>query len=230
MKKVLVIILLQMVSLDLFAATDYCKNGTGLYVNVCFNDDLSAAVDDLQAEIDARVSDESQARENGDASTLSSANTYTDGKMSAEAQARENGEARTLSSANSYTDGQILTESEARVSGEARTLSAANNYTDNKFNDFYSATETKFNKLDDKINRVSNRLNAAIAGTTAIASIPYVAENSFSYGIGVGNYSNGKAMAAGTQFKTSLNSNMRVNVSWDSAGNIATGAGFSAGW
>ncbi|KYP82221.1 hypothetical protein WB66_24485, partial [bacteria symbiont BFo1 of Frankliniella occidentalis] len=75
--------LLQLLSFSSFAATDYCKDGTGLYVNVCFNDDLSAAVDDLQAEIDSQVSAESQSRADGDASTLSSANTYTDGKVTA---------------------------------------------------------------------------------------------------------------------------------------------------
>ena len=170
--------LLQLLSFSSFAATDYCKDGTGLYVNVCFNDDLSAAVDDLQAEIDSQVSAESQSRADGDASTLSSANTYTN----------------------------------------------------EVFSSFTADSNKKFESIDHKINKLSDRLNAAIAGSTAIASIPYVAEDSFSFGVGIGNYSNGNAVALGSQYKTSRNSNIRVNVSWDSTGNVASGAGFSAGW
>jgi autotransporter adhesin len=196
--------LLQLLSFSSFAATDYCKDGTGLYVNVCFNDDLSAAVDDLQAEIDSQVSAESQSRADGDASTLSSANTYTDGKVTAESQSRADGDASTLSSANTYTN--------------------------EVFSSFTADSNKKFESIDHKINKLSDRLNAAIAGSTAIASIPYVAEDSFSFGVGIGNYSNGNAVALGSQYKTSRNSNIRVNVSWDSTGNVASGAGFSAGW
>ncbi|EHN1697414.1 YadA-like family protein [Salmonella enterica subsp. enterica serovar Newport] len=93
-----------------------------------------------------------------------------------------------------------------------------------------SYSNKRFKQLDDKINRAEKRLNAGVAGVTAIASIPYVAENSFSYGVGIGNYKNGKAVATGIQYKTSLNTNVRLNVSWDSAHNNVYGAGFSGGW
>ena len=73
-------------------------------------------------------------------------------------------------------------------------------------------------------------LNAGIAGVTAIASIPYVAENNLSWGVGLGNYQNGNALAAGVQYKTSPNTNVRLNVSWDSAHNSALGVGFAGGW
>ena len=187
-----------------FAAQDYCKDGTGLYNNVCFNDDLSDAVDDLQTEIDSQVTAESQARVSGDASTLSSA--------------------------NNYTDNQVTAESQARISGDASTLSSANKYTNDVFSNYYSDSERRLKTMDNKINRLSNRMNAAIASSTAIASIPYVAENNFSFGVGVGNYKNGNAMAVGTQYKTSTNTNVRLNVAWDSSGNSTSGAGFSAGW
>ncbi|EDI9321231.1 hypothetical protein CRW83_24730 [Salmonella enterica subsp. enterica serovar Newport] len=88
----------------------------------------------------------------------------------------------------------------------------------------------RFSQLGDKINRVEKKLNAGIAGVAAIASIPYVAENQFSYGIGLGNYSNGNATAAGVQLKTSANTNLRLNVSWDSSHNTALGLGFAGGW
>ncbi|EKT1605709.1 YadA-like family protein, partial [Salmonella enterica] len=90
----------------------------------------------------------------------------------------------------------------------------ANNYTDNKFNQLSHSSNQRFRQLDDKINRAEKRLNAGIAGATAIASIPYVAENTFSYGLAVGNYRNGNALAGGVQYKTSPNANVRLNVSW----------------
>ncbi|EBP9900711.1 hypothetical protein AVM50_23420, partial [Salmonella enterica] len=66
-------------------------------------------------------------------------------------------------------------------------------------------------------------LNAGIAGVTALSSIPYSSGNKFSYGIGMGNYQNGNAVVAGVQFRVSPSTNVRLNISWDSAGNNATG-------
>ena len=106
----------------------------------------------------------------------------------------------------------------------------ANNYTDNKFNQLNSSSNQRFEQLDKKIERAEKGLNGGVAGVTAIASIPYVAENSFSYGIGLGNYQNGNAVAAGVQYKTSPNTNVRLNVSWDSSSNTALGAGLAGGW
>ncbi|ELO3971216.1 YadA-like family protein, partial [Salmonella enterica] len=119
---------------------------------------------------------------------------------------------RTLESANTYTNHRS-------VQAENNAVARSNAYTDNRFGE-----------LRKSLQHTEKRLNAGIAGVTAIASIPYVAENSFSYGIGLGNYQNGKALAAGVQYKTSPNTNIRLNVSWDSAGNTATGVGLSGGW
>uniref|UniRef100_UPI003015F5F3 YadA C-terminal domain-containing protein n=1 Tax=Erwinia aphidicola TaxID=68334 RepID=UPI003015F5F3 len=147
-----------------------------------------------------------------------------------ESQSRADGDASTLSSANTYTNGKVTAESQSRADGDASILSSANTYTNEVFSSFTADSNKKFESIDHKINKLSDRLNAAIAGSTAIASIPYVAEDSFSFGVGIGNYSNGNAVALGSQYKTSRNSNIRVNVSWDSTGNVASGAGFSAGW
>ncbi|HDC1927055.1 TPA: YadA-like family protein, partial [Salmonella enterica] len=106
----------------------------------------------------------------------------------------------------------------------------ANNYTDNRFNQLHNSTSLRFKQLDEKINRTEKRLSAGVAGVAAISSIPYVAENSFSYGIGIGNYQNGNALAAGIQYKTSPNTNVRLNVSWDSSNNTVLGAGLAGGW
>lgn len=103
-------------------------------------------------------------------------------------------------------------------------------YTDTQINNVENRFNQKFSDLNKQINRTEKRLNAGIAGVTAIASIPYVAENSFSYGIGLGNYQNGNAMAAGVQYKTSPNTNVRLNVSWDSSSNTALGIGLAGGW
>lgn len=169
-----------------------------------------------------------------DKRTLVSANTYadqketdinnrTDGLLTTERQARIAGDAATLATAAAYSDaGDSLTLKQATAYSyisTRRALSEANRYTDNKFRN-----------LNNKIERAEKRLNAGIAGVTAISSIPYVAENSFSYGIGVGNYQNANAVAAGIQYKTSRNTNIRLNISWDSSHNTAIGAGVAGGW
>ncbi|WP_433990911.1 YadA-like family protein (plasmid) [Erwinia aphidicola] len=136
----------------------------------------------------------------------------------------------TLSSANGYTDGKVTAESAARQNADASTLSASKNYTDASFSSYWKKSEDNFNKVNSRIDKLNNKMNAAIASSAAIASIPYVAEDSFSLGIGTGNYSNGNALAAGVQYKTSINSNVRVNFSWDSTGQITSGAGIAVGW
>ncbi|EOY2377013.1 TPA: YadA-like family protein [Escherichia coli] len=210
------------------------------------------STDNLQNQINTlsdQVMDETRSRMEGDVATLAaarahsdendkktlaSAHTYTDqkettinnrtdGLLTTERQARIAGDAATLAAATAYSDaGDLLTLKQATTYSDisaSRALSEANRYTDNKFRN-----------LNNKIERAEKRLNAGIAGVTAISSIPYVAENSFSYGIGVGNYQNANAVAAGIQYKTSRNTNIRLNISWDSSHNTAIGAGVACGW
>ncbi|WP_158782795.1 YadA-like family protein [Pantoea sp. BAV 3049] len=144
-----------------------------------------------------------------------------------------------------YTDNSVKQMSiDDRQYTDQRSYQAevnANNYTDLKYQQSTAYTDASIYNLDNKYNarfsdlkkqigKVERKLNAGIAGVTAIASIPYVAEDNFSYGIGLGNYQNGNAAAAGVQYKTSLNTNVRVNVSWDSSHNNALGVGFAGGW
>ncbi|HGF2000123.1 TPA: YadA-like family protein, partial [Escherichia coli] len=198
---------------------------------------------------DGLLMTERQARIAGDTATLAAARTHSD----------ENNK-RTLVSANTYadqketdinnrTDGLLMTERQARIAGDAETLATAEAYSDTgdsltlkqatAYSDISTRralseanryTDNKFRNLSNKIERAEKRLNAGIAGVTAISSIPYVAENSFSYGIGVGNYQNANAVAAGIQYKTSRNTNIRLNISWDSSHNTAIGAGVAGGW
>ncbi|MDZ4904180.1 hypothetical protein GLO29_26355, partial [Escherichia coli] len=204
---------------------------------------------DINNRTDGLLATERQARTAGDTATLAAARTHSD----------ENNK-RTLISANTYadqketainnrTDGLLMTERQARIAGDAETLATAEAYSDagdsltlkqaTAYSDISTRralseanryTDNKFRNLSNKIERAEKRLNAGIAGVTAISSIPYVAENSFSYGIGVGNYQNTNAVAAGIQYKTSRNTNIRLNISWDSSHNTAIGAGVAGGW
>lgn len=199
--------------------------------------------------LSGQVITETRARTEGDAAALAAARAHSD----------EN-DKRTLVSANTYadqketdinnrTDGLLTTERQARIAGDAETLATAEAYSDagdsltlkqataysdistrRALSEAYRYTDNKFRNLSNKIERAEKRLNAGIAGVTAISSIPYVAENSFSYGIGVGNYQNANAVAAGIQYKTSRNTNIRLNISWDSSHNTAIGAGVAGGW
>ncbi|ECF1925755.1 hypothetical protein E1L25_28020 [Salmonella enterica subsp. enterica serovar Newport] len=119
---------------------------------------------------------------------------------------------RTLESAKIYTNHRV-------AQAENNAVARSNNYTDNRFSE-----------LRKNLEHTEKRLNAGIAGVTALSSIPYAAGNNFSYGIGAGNYQNGNAVAAGVQLRVSSSTNVRLNISWDSAGNNATGVGIAGGW
>ncbi|QBY45602.1 YadA-like family protein (plasmid) [Arsenophonus nasoniae] len=109
-------------------------------------------------------------------------------------------------------------------------INTANAYTDSRFNQFTHDTSARINQLDNKIDRVEKQANAGIAGVTAIASIPYSTSENFSFGMGVGHYQNGKAIAAGAQYKIADNANVRVNIAWDNTDNASVGAGLAIGW
>lgn len=150
------------------------------------------------------------------------------------------GLANTLASTNNYTNlkyqqgvaytNQIYDQSISYAQTVADTAEQnAHNYTDWRFSQLSNASNQQFRQLDDKINRAEKRLNAAVAGATAIASIPYLSVNNFSYGVAVGNYQNGNALAGGIQKKLSQNMVVRVSVSWDSSSNTALGVGLAGG-
>ncbi|EBR3716713.1 YadA-like family protein [Salmonella enterica] len=176
-----------------------------------------------------------EAATNAKNEAIGTANKYTDDTAE-----------KTLNTANEYIERRaVIAENNAVTRSDAytdesssRTLESANTYTNhraaqaenNAVARSNAYTDNRFGELRKSLQHTEKRLSAGIAGVTAIASIPYVTENSFSYGIGLGNYQNGKALAAGVQYKTSPNTNIRLNVSWDSAGNTATGVGFAGGW
>ncbi|WP_196299376.1 YadA-like family protein, partial [Yersinia thracica] len=177
--------------------------------------------------------------------SITTSNIYTDSKITDTKNELnvniDNAKNESITTSNIYTDnkfqqGENYTnqkyEQSINYSNNAanQAESNANAYTDNKFNQLSDSSNQRFSQLGDKIDQAEKRLNAGVAGITAIASIPYVAENGFSYGVGLGNYSNGNAVAGGVQYKTSPNTNIRLNVSWDSSSNAALGVGFAGGW
>ncbi|ECZ5471007.1 hypothetical protein AI17_004241 [Salmonella enterica subsp. enterica serovar Oslo] len=189
-----------------------------------------------QTDRSAAIKAEAAARVQGDTQTLAAAKAHSDA-----------GDVKTLNAASAYTDRQIrsvnydavLTEAGKYTDESARqTLNSANTYTDrrtaqaedNAVARSQSYTNKRFGELKQRLDKTERRLNAGIAGVTALASIPYVPGSTFSYGIGGGNYRDGNALAAGVQFRTSASTSVRVNVSWDSAGNSAAGVGFAGGW
>uniref|UniRef100_UPI0034D52855 YadA-like family protein n=1 Tax=Proteus mirabilis TaxID=584 RepID=UPI0034D52855 len=113
---------------------------------------------------------------------------------------------------------------------KSEAISSSNDYTDYWFNQLDGKTDSRFNQVNNRIDKLENKVNAGLAGVTAIASIPYVQEDRFSFGMGLGNYSNGNAIAAGAQYKPTVNTNVRLNFSWDNESNSAIGAGFAVGF
>lgn len=97
-------------------------------------------------------------------------------------------------------------------------------------NDFQQKNERRFSQLNKRIDKAERRANAGIAGVTAISSIPYVNNERFSFGIGLGHYRDAQAIAAGVQYKVSQNANIRANTSWNNGGDTNLGAGFAVGW
>ncbi|KXM71413.1 hypothetical protein AUS40_23690 [Escherichia coli] len=161
-------------------------------------------------------------------------NHYTDNKIAQNNtvinQNINNAKNEAITESNNYTDSRYQQSIQYAQNAADQAEQNANQYTDNRFSQLNQQSNQRFEQLNKKIERAEKRLNAGIAGVTAIASIPYVAENNFSWGVGLGNYQNGNALAAGVQYKTSPNTNVRLNVSWDSAHNSALGVGFAGGW
>ncbi|WP_226020240.1 YadA-like family protein [Serratia symbiotica] len=167
------------------------------------------------------------------ASTLRAANARTDSliaqehvALTDETVARRDGDAATLKSANDYTNWRV----DNLTFDTADTLRQSQTYTDTRVSESLNYTDNKFSQLNTRIERAEKRLHAGIAGVAAIASIPYMASNRFSYGVAVGNYQNANALAGGIQYKTSPNTTIRLNVSLDSSHNAALAVGVGGGW
>ncbi|MEY0069144.1 YadA C-terminal domain-containing protein [Providencia rettgeri] len=98
----------------------------------------------------------------------------------------------------------------------------------------FTKLENKFdhgvNQLDSKIDKRAQEANSGIASVAAMSNIPYATNTRFSAGVGVGNYKNGSAIAAGAQYQLKENINLRSSVSWNNSDSSVIGAGVAFGW
>src|SRR5437868_7661319 len=107
---------------------------------VMVNDDSATAAtanaytdSKVAAEASARSaadSAEAAARTQGDADTLSTANTFTTNAVATEAAARALGDTAAVASANGFTSAAVSAEATARAQGDADTLAASKTYSD----------------------------------------------------------------------------------------------------
>ncbi|WP_228075387.1 YadA C-terminal domain-containing protein [Providencia alcalifaciens] len=94
----------------------------------------------------------------------------------------------------------------------------------------FKQINSRFEQLESKINQTARDANAGIASVAAMTNIPYSTGTRFSAGLGVGNFKNGKAIAAGAQYQIKQNLNVRSSVSWNNSDSTVIGAGIAYGW
>ncbi|WP_349335151.1 YadA C-terminal domain-containing protein [Escherichia albertii] len=129
-----------------------------------------------------------------------------------------------------YTD-QEVTKNNAVINKNIQTAKQESfSYTDYKFNQIEGQINSKFKQLDDKIEANAKKANAGIASVAAMSNIPYVNNQTFSAGVGVGNYRNGSAVAVGAQYNINENTHVRVSSSWNNTDGAVIGGGIAVGW
>ncbi|WP_272672032.1 YadA C-terminal domain-containing protein [Providencia sp. PROV158] len=99
-----------------------------------------------------------------------------------------------------------------------------------KFTKLENKFDHEVSQLDSKIDKRAQEANAGIASVAAMSNIPYAINTRFSAGVGVGNYKNGSAIAAGAQYQLKENINLRSSVSWNNSDAAVIGAGVAFGW
>lgn len=109
-------------------------------------------------------------------------------------------------------------------------VSASRQYTDHRVEQMQSENNARFDSVDKRIDRNARQANAGIASVAAMANIPYTPDTDFSAGIGIGNYRNGNALAAGAQYQVRRDVNLRGSVSWNDSDSAVIGAGLAIGW
>ncbi|MEX9869595.1 YadA C-terminal domain-containing protein [Providencia huaxiensis] len=99
-----------------------------------------------------------------------------------------------------------------------------------KFTKLENKFDHRVSQLESKIDKRAQEANAGIASVAAMSNIPYATNTRFSAGVGVGNYKNGSAIAAGAQYQLKENINLRSSVSWNNSDAAVIGAGVAFGW
>ncbi|EFJ7031859.1 autoagglutinating adhesin Saa [Escherichia coli] len=121
-------------------------------------------------------------------------------------------------------------EKVARIEGDAQTLKSANTYTNKQVNALEQNTNQQFRQLRDQINKNRKRSDAGIAGAMAMTAIPMIDGKQYSFGMAASNYRDEQAIAAGIIFRTSENTVVRLNTSWDTQHGTGVATGMSIGW
>lgn len=184
--------------------------------------------------------------QDGDAATLSAANSYTDSQIvnanavvlnTANAYA-DAGDAATLSSANAHADaGDAQTLSDAQDyadAGDAQTLTAANAYTDQRFTELTGLSDSfdaykgevddRFNQMDRRIDKMS-AMSGAYAGM-AMNTSGLAGKNRI--GVGVGAQGGEQAMAVGYQRAIGNRASVSLGAAFGGGEkSVSAGAGFS---
>ncbi|HCM61653.1 MAG TPA: hypothetical protein DIT05_03785 [Morganella sp. (in: Bacteria)] len=109
-------------------------------------------------------------------------------------------------------------------------VSVSNQYTNYRFEQVQADNNTRFDSMEKRIDKNAKQANAGIASVAAMSNIPYTPDTDFSAGIGVGNYRNGNALAAGAQYQVRRDVNLRGSVSWNDSDSAVVGAGLAIGW
>lgn len=139
-----------------------------------------------------------------------------------------------VQAADAATYGQLeryrIAEENARIQGDAQTLKSANTYTDNRVSTLERSTNQQFRQLRDEVEKNRKRADAGIAGAMAMTAIPVVEGKTYSFGMAASNYRDEQAIAAGMHFRTTENSAVRLNASWDTQNGSGVAAGMSVGW
>ncbi len=168
---------------------------------------VGTTVEDHLVSLDNALGDEAIARANGDAATLSTAQTYADA-----------GDAATLSTAQTYADaGDAATLSTAQTyadAGDALTLQSAKAYADKAGALNLQAAKSY---TDERIKKLDKDLSAGVAGAVALSSVAVsnVQKGEVSVGAGYGYFNGQSAVAFGAA--------MGLSDRWS----INTGAGVS---
>lgn len=89
---------------------------------------------------------------------------------------------------------------------------------------------TRVDQMENKIHQTARDANAGIASVAAMTNIPYTTNTRFSAGLGLGNFKNGNAIAAGAQYQVKQNLNLRSSISWNNSDRAVLGAGIAYGW
>ncbi len=176
--------------------------------------------------------------ENTKQSVIDKSQKYTEEKITKSEEETnkniDNAKKSAITSGNQFTENAV-TEAKKEINttinnAGREAVSVSRHYTDSRIEQIQTANNSRFDSLEKRIDRNAQQANAGIASVAAMANIPYTPDTDFSAGIGIGNYRNGNALAAGAQYQVRRDVNLRGSVSWNDSDSAVLGAGLAIGW